>query len=107
MPRGPRSREATQGDLGIATLESAPQPNFAHLEAGAPPFLIAHGTRDSVVPLEDARRFAESLRASSANPVVFVALPGGQHSFDRFNSPRFNAVVDGVRGFAAWILAQR
>jgi acetyl esterase/lipase len=51
--------------------------------------------------------FADRLRAGSGNPVVFAALPGGQHSFDRFNSPRFNAVVDGVREFASRVRAPR
>jgi acetyl esterase/lipase len=74
--------------------------------ARTPPFLIAHGTHDTLVPIKDARRFAEELRGTSSSPVVFAELPGGQHSFDRFDSPRFNAVVDGVQGFAAWVLSK-
>ncbi|MFB7337806.1 hypothetical protein ACFC00_40400 [Streptomyces adustus] len=37
--------------------------------------------------------------------MVYAELPGGQHSFDLFHSPRFEAVVDGVEAFAAWVLA--
>jgi len=29
-----------------------------------------------------------------------------RHSFDRFDSPRFNAVVDGLRDFAIWVLSR-
>jgi acetyl esterase/lipase len=81
---------------------------FARLgtSAAPPPFLIAHGTHDSLVPITHARRFADQLRRGSANAVVFAELPGGQHSFDRFNSARFNAVVDGVQDFAAWVLSK-
>lgn len=86
---------------------ASPYSPFAHLRADAPPFFIAHGTHDSLVPLADAARFADRLRAGSGNPVVFAALPGGQHSFDRFNSPRFNAVVDAVREFASRVRAPR
>jgi acetyl esterase/lipase len=89
------------GDPGAGTDFSP----FAHLGAGAPPFFLAHGSRDSLVPLADAAQFADRLRIGSDNPVVFAALPGGQHSFDRFNSPRFNAVVDGVREFASRVRA--
>lgn len=73
---------------------------FTHLRSSAPPFFLAHGSHDTLVPVEHVRRFADRLRATSAAPVVFAVLPGGQHSFDRFNSARFKAVVDGVREFA-------
>ena len=67
--------------------------------ADAPPFLIVHGDHDSVVPAADARRFAEGLRAVSAQPVVYAELPGAQHGFDQFHSPRFAAVVNAVEAF--------
>lgn len=79
---------------------------YRHLTPDAPPFLIAHGSHDSLVPVADARRFADELRAVSTQPVVFAVLPGGQHAFDRFNSARFNAVVDGVREFADRLAAR-
>lgn len=67
----------------------------------APPFLIVHGDHDSVVPAADARRCAERLRQVSARPVVYAELPGAQHGFDLFHSPRFAAVVNAVEAFAA------
>ncbi|MET7672752.1 alpha/beta hydrolase [Micromonospora luteifusca] len=89
------------------TPDQSPSPNqpWAYLHRDAPPFLIAHGTKDALATVEAARDFAGQLRQTSSNAVVYAELPGGQHSFDLFHSPRFEAVVDGVEAFAAWVLA--
>ena len=71
---------------------------------GAPPFFVAHPDRDTFVIVEDARRFVESLRKGSANPVVYAELPGAQHGFDFFYSIRFEAVIDGIEAFADGVL---
>ena len=74
-----------------------------HVRADAPPFFIAHGDRDTLVLVEDARAFVERLRSSSSNPVVYAELPGGQHTFDLVHSLRFEAVVDAIEAFAGWV----
>jgi acetyl esterase/lipase len=71
---------------------------------GAPPFLVVHPDRDTLVVVEDARRFVESLRKGSGNPVVYAELPGAQHAFDFFYSIRFEAVIDGIEAFAASVI---
>ena len=53
--------------------------------------------------VEDARHFVEQLRDVSSNPVVYAELPGAQHTFDLFHSLRFEAVVDAIEAFAAWV----
>jgi acetyl esterase/lipase len=85
------------GDYGGST-ESSPV-HYMHGEA--PPFFVAHGDRDTIVPVEDARAFVRRLRSVSASPVVYTELPGGQHTFDLFESLRFASVVDGIEAFAA------
>ncbi|WP_234313736.1 alpha/beta hydrolase [Streptomyces sp. NBRC 109706] len=80
-----------------------PQPQ-GYIHPEAPPFFIAHGTRDGLGTVEGARHFAAQLREASTNPVVYVELPGAQHSFDIVHSPRFDAVVDGVEAFTATVL---
>lgn len=80
---------------------------LAYVGSGAPPFFVAHGDQDTLVQVENARLFVERLRSASSNPVVYAELPGGQHSFDLFHSLRFEAVVDGVEAFAAWVRSQR
>jgi acetyl esterase/lipase len=71
---------------------------------GAPPFFVAHPERDTLVIPADARRFVDSLRKGSANPVVYAELPGAQHGFDFFYSIRFEAVIDGIESFADDVL---
>ncbi|MER6115682.1 alpha/beta hydrolase [Streptomyces sp. NPDC001743] len=84
----------------------APQPQ-GYLHPGAPPFLVAHGTKDALGTVEGARNFVAQLRGTSDSPVVYAELPWGQHSFDVYHSARFDAVVDGVEAFAAWVLSAR
>jgi acetyl esterase/lipase len=83
---------------------SSPMGYDAH---GAPPFFVAHPDRDTLVVVEDARRFVEHLHKTSPNPVVYAELPGAQHAFDYFYSIRFEAVIDGVEAFADWVLSSR
>ena len=64
------------GDLG---QQSSP---LAHVRSDAPPFFVAHGDQDTFVPVEGALCLVERLRGSSTSAVVYVELPGGQHSFD-------------------------
>jgi acetyl esterase/lipase len=83
--------------------EPSPSSPFSYPATEAPPFLLVHGDQDTVVPVQMARRFAETLRRGSSNPIVYAELPGGQHGFDRFHSLRFESVVNAVEAFAAWI----
>ncbi|MCU1454371.1 MAG: carboxylesterase family protein [Acidimicrobiales bacterium] len=76
------------------------------VDADAPPFMVVHGANDSLVPVEQARAFAAMLRAESKNPVVYAELPGAQHAFEVFQSPRTHATVQGVGRFLAAIRAR-
>lgn len=69
------------------------------VHAEAPPFLVVHGDRDTLAPLEDARRFVADLRDVSHAPVVYAELRGAQHAFDIFLSPRTAPVIEGVERF--------
>lgn len=80
---------------------------LGHDAAVAPPVFIAHGELDTLAGIEAARRLEAHLRAGSHDPVVFAALPGGHHGFDLFYSLRFEAVVDGVEAFTAWLRSRQ
>lgn len=72
---------------------------------GAPPMMVLHGTNDSLVPVEGARRLARDLRAASAQPVVYAELPRAQHAFDIYASLRTLYAVRAVEHFLAYVRA--
>lgn len=76
------------------------------VHAGAPPFLIIHGTHDSLAPVEEARHFASLLRDASDAPVSYAEIPGAQHAFEVFHSLRTRSTVEGVSRFLAWAHAR-
>ena len=65
----------------------------------APPFLIIHGSADSLAPVADARTFAERLRETSDAPVVYAELRGAQHAFDFMPSPRTAPMIEAIERF--------
>ncbi len=73
-------------------------PRF-RVHAGAPPFLVLHGSRDSLVPVQDARRFVQELREVSEQPVLYGEMVGGQHAFDVIPSWRTAPVIEAIERF--------
>ena len=73
------------------------------IHSEAPPFFIVHGDRDTLVPVAEARRFAEDLRRTAPGPVVYAEIPGAQHAFEIFPSLRGELVLAGVERFLALI----
>lgn len=67
--------------------------------ADAPPFLVIHGTLDSLVPPAEARHFVEALASVSAAPVELHEVPGAQHAFDAVSSARTRAVTTRITHF--------
>ncbi len=73
------------------------------VNANAPPFFVIHGASDSMVPVEDAKDFVQSLRKVSRNPVRFTIVPGAHHSFDLLVSLRSLPVIEAI---GDWLDAQ-
>jgi hypothetical protein len=49
-----------------------------------------------------ARDFVARFRTTAPErPLVYVELPGAQHTFDLYYSVRFDAVIDAVEAFTA------
>jgi acetyl esterase/lipase len=69
------------------------------VHSGAPPFFVIHGTHDSLAYVEDTRHFVQALRSVSSQPVLYAELPGAQHAFDVFHSPRSAYAVYAVTRF--------
>jgi acetyl esterase/lipase len=63
------------------------------VSAAAPPFLVIHGSHDSLVPPAEARVFVEALRRESTEDVQYLEVEGAQHAFDAVSSPRSRRVA--------------
>lgn len=70
-----------------------------HVREDAPPFFLVHGTRDSLVPVEESRRFADALRAKSRAEVVLAEIEDAQHAFEIFHSVRGRYTVQAIAHF--------
>ena len=77
------------------------------VHADAPPFFLLHGTHDSLVWVENGRRFVQALRAASRQPVAWAEIPGAQHAFDILQSMRCVHAVNAVATFLAWVRSTR
>jgi acetyl esterase/lipase len=76
----------------------AASPTF-RVHPDAPPFLVIHGERDTLVPARDARRFVEELSRVSRERVRYVELPGAEHAFDIWPSERTARISEGIGRF--------
>jgi acetyl esterase/lipase len=73
----------------------------------APPFLVIHGDRDTLVPVGDARDFVERLREVSEERVAYVELAGAEHAFDLWPSERTARISEGIGRFLTAIAEER
>jgi len=71
----------------------------------APPFFVVHGDRDTLVPVDEARRFVEALTKAGVR-VVYAEVPGAQHAFEIFPSLRTTFVVHGVQRYLAYMYGE-
>lgn len=69
---------------------------IAMVHADAPPFLVIHGSGDSVIPVAQARSFVERLRSISRSVVSYVELPGAGHGFDMTDGARTGAMATAI-----------
>jgi acetyl esterase/lipase len=66
----------------------------------SPPFLLVHGTRDTLVPIGESIQFAEVLRAAG-RPVDVVPVQGAEHAFDALSSATSRTAAAVIRD---WLL---
>lgn len=77
----PKFRHA-EDPAGLAR-NSAP---MTHVKAGAPPFLLVHGTADKTVNVKHSDRFAKALEKAGAEDVTYLRIDGSGHGV--FNEHR-------------------
>ncbi len=95
-PPGFRHNEANSPEsllLGKTITEIPKKVKIAnpetYIQSDIPPFLIQHGTKDAVVPVQQSFEFAEKLRRGSDNDrVVLELIAGAEHADPRFETPK-------------------
>lgn len=73
------------------------------IHADAPPFLVVHGSNDSLTSVEMARHFSRELASVSCEPVVYAELKWVQHGFDALNTPTGRGTVLGIEKFLSFL----
>ncbi|GAC1396949.1 MAG: esterase LipC [Mycobacterium sp.] len=69
------------------------------VHSAAPPFLAVHGSKDSLIPVGEARAFVDRMRSVSEAAVGYVELPGVGHGFDLVDGSRTAPVVAAIGRF--------
>jgi acetyl esterase/lipase len=80
---------------------------IAQIRPDAPPFLVVHGSGDSIIPVAQARDFADRLRAVSRSVVGYLEMPGAGHGFDLTDGARTGIAATAIRLFLNEIHRQR
>lgn len=78
----------------------------ARVHAGAPPFMVLHGTGDAIVVPAQSRAFVARLRAVSRAPVVHAELAHAQHGFDLVPTARTLVAVRAVAAFLETVVGR-
>jgi acetyl esterase/lipase len=110
--RGSMSMDSTLEKYVFKTSKVADRDNWddgsplSHVSAEAPPMLVVQGSHDSLVWVEEARKFVASLREVSKQPVVYAELEGAQHAFEVFHSVRTDHTINAVTDFLEWSYAR-
>ena len=76
---------------------------LTHIDPDTPPFLVIHSDCDTLVPVDEARRFVEDLRAVTKNAIVYIEIKGAQHAWEIFHSVRSELTLSGIERFLGWL----
>jgi hypothetical protein len=64
------------------------------------------GTHDSLVWVEEVRRFVAEFSPLTTTPLVYAELPRAQHAFEGFHSPRTSHYLNAAASWLEWVRAQ-
>ncbi len=78
---------------------------IAQIQPDLPPFMVLHGTLDSLAVVNEGRVFSQKLRETSLSPVVYVEMAGAEHAWDTVHSLRTEHTINGIHRFLEWARA--
>lgn len=90
-----RVMKAAAADAPDRYREASP---IDQVRGDAPPFLVIHGTSDSLVPIAEAEFFVDALRTAGA-PFEFLPVRRAQHAFDILSGVRTRALAVRIEHF--------
>ncbi|MEH6636171.1 MAG: alpha/beta hydrolase, partial [Halioglobus sp.] len=93
--------ESVQENPGLWDLASP----VMQIHADIAPFMVLHGTHDSLALVSEGRVFNQKLRETSNSPVVYVEMPGAEHAWETVHSLRTEHTINGVHRFLEWARA--
>ncbi len=103
-----RIRDAVKGtlfnELLMAGLSEFSPINL--VSEGSPPFLLIHGTDDSVVPFAQSQRFCDKLQSSGVNCELYT-VKGGGHGMRGWESMRLTEYKSAMIRWLEQILAAK
>lgn len=76
------------------------------LEGERPPLFLIQGTHDTLVWVEEARRFVAELAGEQQAPLVYAELPGAQHAFETVHSIRTSHFLNAAALWLEWAYAR-
>lgn len=79
----------------------------SRIHRDAPPFFLIHGEQDTIIPVEEARRFGDELRSVSRNPVEYSEIPRAGHGFDLVDSSHARRCAVEVSDFLTEVHGRR
>jgi acetyl esterase/lipase len=79
---------------------------IARVHEDAPPFLLVHGERDTIIPVAEAHQFRDRLLEVSRNPVEYVEVPRAGHAFDLVDSAHAARCATAVASFLSDVRAR-
>jgi len=79
---------------------------YHRIHERAPPFLVLHGSNDTLVDVNVARDFVERFRQVATAPIYYVELPFTQHAFNTTASPRTSATTRAAVAFATSVTTE-
>lgn len=103
-PLIPRNVMKTTPDLAPDLYRAASPIDQVH--ADAPPFLVVHGTHDSLVPIGESRFFADALR-NVGGRVEMIEVAGAQHAFDALGGVRTRTLAALIESFLNRAVSKR
>jgi len=92
-PFSPEKMVELRDRFGTAPEKISP---YHHVEKGAPPTIIFHGTGDTLVPFKTAERFTEAM-TKAGNDCRLVAFDGKAHGFFNYGRDGGTAYIETVR----------